>query len=318
MTNRRNFCMGLAAAPLLATHPELALAQDKRHFSMVIPYPPGGSTDLLGRIFADGLSGQMGEKIIVENRPGAGGTLGPAQVAAAPADGRTLLYTFGNLLLNQEFMMKELRFRALDLLVPVARTSVVQAVFVASVNFPANDLRELIAMAKRNPGKHTYAYYGDLASAAIAAEAGIDLLRVPYKGGMPGLVDVAGGTVDIIYGSMAMTGPMLGGGKIKALAVTGDQRLSAWPNVPTVKEILPNYRSLDYQVVMAPKATPKPVIDQLWQHMNAVLTNADLRRSFMDKGALVSNLRPDELRAFMEEDRAAIARVVKAAGVQPE
>ena len=318
MTNRRNFCMGLAAAPLLATRPDFALAQDKRQFSMVIPYPPGGSTDLLGRTFADALSGQLGEKIIVENRPGAGGTIGAAHVAAAPADGRTLLYTYGNLLLTQEFMMKDLRFRALDSLVPVARTSVVQAVFVASANFPANDLREFIAMAKRNPGKHSYAYYGDLASAAIAAEAGIDLLRVPYKGGTPGLVDVAGGTVDIIYGSMAMTGPMLGGGKIKALAVTGDQRLSAWPNVPTVKEILPNYRSLDYQVVMAPKATPKPVLDQLWQQMNTVLANVDLRRSFMEKGALVSNLRLDELRAFLDEDRAAIAKAVKVARIEPE
>jgi tripartite-type tricarboxylate transporter receptor subunit TctC len=318
MINRRNFCMGLAAAPLLTTRPELALAQDKRQFSMVIPYTPGGSTDLLGRMFADALSGQLGEKIIVENRPGAGGTLGAAHVAAAPADGRTLLYTFGNLMLNQEFMMKDLRFQAMDSLVPLARTGVVQAVIVASVNFPANDLRGFIEMARRNPGKHTYAYYGDLGNAAMAAEAGIDLLRVPYKGGMPGMVDVAAGTVDIITSSLAQAGPMLRGGKLKALAVTGDQRLAEWPNVPTVKEILPGYRALDYQVVMAPKATPKPMIDQLWQHMNAVLTNADLRRSFMEKGALVSNLRLDELRTFMGEDRAAIARVVKAAGIQPE
>ena len=318
MTNRRNFCMGLAAAPLLATRPDFALAQDKRQFSMVIPYPPGGSTDLLGRTFADALSGQLGEKIIVENRPGAGGTIGAAHVAAAPADGRTLLYTYGNLLLTQEFMMKDLRFRALDSLVPVARTCVVQAVIVAGVNFPANDLREFIAMSRRSPGKHTYGYYGDLGNASVAAEAGIDLLRIPYKGGMPGMVDVAAGIVDIITSSVAQAGPMLRGGKLKALAVTGDQRMSEWPNVPTVKEILPNYRALDYQVVMAPKATPRPVVDQLWQHMNAVLANADFRRSFLERGALVSNLRPDELRSFMDEDRAAIAKAVKVARIEPE
>jgi tripartite-type tricarboxylate transporter receptor subunit TctC len=318
MANRRNFCLGLAAAPLLATRPETALAQDKRQLSMVIPYTPGGSTDLLGRMFADALSGQLGEKIIVENRPGANGTLGVAQVAAAAADGRTLLYTFGNLMLNQEFMMKDLRLRALESLVPVARTCIVQAVIVAGVNFQANDLREFIAMAKRSPAKHTYGYYGDLGIAAVAAEAGIDLLRVPYKGGMPGMVDVAAGVVDIITSSVAQAGPMLRGGKLKALAVTGDQRLAEWPNVPTVKEILPNYRALDYQVVMVPTATPRPMIDQLWQHMNAVLANADFRRSFMERGALVSNLRPDELRAFMDEDRAAISKAMKAARIEPE
>lgn len=319
MTNRRSFCMGLAAAPLLATRPEFGLAQDsRRQFSMVVPYTPGGSTDLLGRLFAEGLSGQLGEKIIVENRPGANGTLGAAHVAAAPPDGRTLMYTYGNLLLNQEFMMKDLRFQALDTLVPVARTCIIQAVVVAGVNFPANDLREFIAMAKRSPGKHTYAYYGDLGIASMAAEAGIDLLRVPYKGGMPGMVDVAGGTVDIITSSLAQAQPMLRGGKLKALAVSGDERLAEWPNVPTVKEILPTYRALDYQVVMASKATPKPVIDQLWQRMNTVLTNADFRRSFMERGAIVSNMRLDELRAFMDADRASIAKVVKAAGIQAE
>jgi len=318
MSNRRNFCKNLSALPLLSAM-DLVQAQDnKRQMSMVVPYTPGGSTDVLGRIFTDAFSGLMGEKVILENRPGANGTLGVSYVASAPADGRTLLYTYGNLMLNQEFMMKDTKLRPLDVLVPIARTCIIQAVIVAAPNFPANNLRDLIAMAKRNPGKHTYAYYGDLGIASMASEAGINLLRVPYKGGVPGMIDVMSETVDIMTNSLAQALPQLRAGKLKVLAVFGDERLTEWPNIATVKETLPNYRAFDYQVVMASKATPRPILEQLAQRANAALSSPDIKKAFLDRGALVSNLGLNELQSFMELDRANITNIVKIAGIQAE
>jgi len=319
MLNRRRFCTGLAVAPLLATRGGAAFAQDgKRPFTLVVPYTPGGSADTLGRIFADAMSIQVNERVLVDNRPGAGGTIGAAYVAAAPADGRTLLYTLGNLLMNQEFMLKDVRFRANDSLVPIARTTILQVAIVTSATSPFNDLREFLALAKREPGKRSFAYYGDLGVLSMASEAGVDLIRVPYKGGTPGLVDVLAGRVDIIASSLTQAQPMLKAGKLKILAIVGDERLADMPNVPTVKEVVPKFRSIDYQVVYAPKGTPKPVRDQLAQDISRVVGNADFRRNVAERGAVVSPLYGDELVAFLESDHANISNIIKTAGIQPE
>lgn len=285
---------------------------------MVVPYTPGGSTDILGRLFTDALSAKAGEKYIVENRPGASGMLGSAYVSSSPPDGRTLMYTYGNLMLNQEFLMKENRLHPLRDLVPVTRACIIQAVIVAAPSFPANNLRQLIEMARKAPGKYTYAYYGDLGIASVAAEADVQLLRVPYKGGVPGMMDVAAGTVDIITSSLAQAQSMMKAGKLKALAVYGDERLREWPEVPTVKEVLPNFRALDYQVVMAPKGTQGAVLAQLAQRAKAALAGAEIRQAFLERGAIVAPLSPEETLAFMESDRAQLAKVVKVAKIQPE
>lgn len=318
MLDRRQFAIRLTTGAMLArTGAAFAQTGSRRQATMVVPYTPGGSTDVLGRLFAEAFSAQMGEKYILENRPGASGILGSSQVAAAPGDGRTLLYCYGNLLLNQEFMMKDAPLKVLEVLTPVTRTCIIQAVILAAPGFPANNLRELIALAKNNPGKYSYAYYGDLGIASMAAEADVSLLRVPYKGGVPGMVDVAAGTVDIITSSLAQALPLMRSGKLKVLAVYGDERLAEWPNVTTIKEVLPNYRSLDYQVVLAPKSTPADVIAQMAQRADAALANPEFKQSFLDRGAIVAPMQPKELRAFMETDRALIEKIVKVAGITP-
>ncbi|MGD9942019.1 MAG: Bug family tripartite tricarboxylate transporter substrate binding protein [Burkholderiaceae bacterium] len=313
-TGRRSLCAGLAAAPLL--YAAGVSAQSARR--MVIPYTPGGSTDQLGRLFADALGAQLNDKFVVENKPGANGTLGAQQVAVAPGDGRTLCYTFGNLLLNQQHMMKNPGVNPITDMVPITRTSVIQAVFVASVESPYKHLGELIEAARRNPGKVSYAYYGDLASASVGALANVELNRISYKGGVPGMMDVAGGRVDFIYSSLAQSGPMIRSGKLKALAVSGDQRLSEFPNVPTASELLPKYRAVDYQVVLAPKGTPAAVVEELYTKSVAALRGEDIRRQFLEKGSVVAPMRPDELLTFMREDLAQIGEACKAAGIKPE
>ncbi len=318
MTNRRQFCMGLAASPLLATAAGSAFAQERRQLTMVVPYPPGGSADILGRLFSNALSTELNEKIIVENRAGAGGTLGASYVAGMPADGRTMLYTLGNLLLNQEFLLKEVRFRPMESLAPVGRTGIVQVVIIAKADHPASNLREFIAMAKRNPGKHSFAYYGDLGIPAMAAEAGIDILRVPYKGGAPALIDTASGIVDILASSLAQALPLIRAGKVKVLAVSSEERLADMPNVATVKEIVPGYKSIDYMGVFVPKATPRPVIDQLWQATSRVLANPDFQRAAGERGVLVRPMGPDQLNTAMEVEYANTRKTVRTAGILPE
>lgn len=314
---RRGLVCGLAAWPLLQATPLVARAQVAQR-RMVIPYPPGGSTDLLGRLFADALGNRLGDKFVVENRPGANGTLAAQQVATAPPDGRSLLYTFGNLLLNQQFLMKNPGVNPITDMVPVTRTAVIDAAFVAPIDSPYKDLGELVEAARRSPGKLTYAYYGDLAAASVAALANIDLVRVPYKGGMPGMLDVAGGRVDFIYSSIAQAGPMLRSGKLKALAVAGDQRLPDFPNAPTVKEIVPKYRAVDYQVLLAPKGTPRAIVDDLYAKSSAALEAEEVKRQFQERGSRAAPMRPDELLAFMQEDLAAIGAACKAAGITAE
>jgi tripartite-type tricarboxylate transporter receptor subunit TctC len=317
-SGRRPLLAALAAAPLAAAWPVTARAQQGAQRRMIIPYTPGGSTDLLGRLFADALGNQLGDKFIVENRPGANGTLGAQMVAGAPADGRTLCYTFGNLLLNQQHMMKNPGVNPITDMVPITRTAVIDAAFVAAADSPYKDLGELIEAARRSPGKLSYAYYGDLAAASVAALANIDLTRVPYKGGMPGMLDVAGGRVDFIYSSIAQAGPMLRSGKLKALAVAGDRRLPDFPSAPTVREFLPKYRAVDYQVLLAPRGTPRAIVDDLYTRSNAVLSNEDMRRQFAERGSLAAPMRPDELLNFMQEDLAAIGATCKAANITAE
>lgn len=317
MPTRRKFTLALAAAPWLTSAPHVQ-AQRARQMSVVVPYTTGGSTDILARVFASALATQTGESVIVVNKPGGAGTIGAAYVAEQPADGRTMLYTLGNLLLNQEFLLKDVKFRPLQSLTPLAKTCDLQVTMVVAANHPANNLAEFIAMAKRNPGKHSFAYYGDLGVVSMAAEAGINLIRVPYKGGMPGLIDVAAGNVDVIASSLTQALPMIQGGKLKMLSVMTAKRWPDYPNVRSVKEDLPNFQAVDYHAVFLPAATPKPVLDAAWKSVSAVLASPDYRRTLTERGAIPDALGPDEAKRFITLDHAFIKKTVEASGIQPE
>lgn len=318
MPTRRHFTLSLAAAPWLASAPQVLAQTGRRQISVVVPYTTGGSTDILARVFASALAKQVGESVIVENKPGAAGTIGAAYVAAQPPDGRTMLYTLGNLLLNQEFLLKDVKFRPMESLTPLAKTCDLQVTMVVAANHPANNLAEFIAMAKRNPGKHSFAYYGDLGVVSMAAEAGINLIRVPYKGGMPGLIDVAAGNVDVIASSLTQALPMIQGGKLKMLAVMTANRWPEYPNVRTVKEDLPNYQAVDYHALFLSAATPKPVLDASWKAVSAVLASPEYRKTLSERGAIPDSLGPEEAKRFIAGDHAFIRKTVQAAGIQPE
>ena len=312
MRTRRNFA--LAASPWMTT---VKAQGTRRPVTVVVPWPAGASADILGRVFANALATQTGETVIVDNRPGASGTIGAAYVAGMPGDGRTLLYTFSNIL-NQEFLLKDVKFRPLQALLPFAKTCDVRVGLVTAANNPAKDLREFIAMAKRNPGKHSFGHYGGMGVLAIVNEGGIDVIRVPYKGGAPTLVDVAAGIVDITDGSLTSTLPLLKAGKLKLLAVMTDKRWPEYPDVPTVVEILPQYKTVDYQCIFLPLETPKSVVDSLWKVTSSILASPEYRRTVIERGAIPDPLGPEEFKRYIVADHANIKQIVEKSGIKPE
>lgn len=317
MLNRRNFNLALSSSALALSTQGMAQSS-KRPISIVVAYPPGGSSDIIARILAVELGAKLGETVIVENRAGGNGTIGAAYVAGMPPDGRTMLYTLGNLMLNQEFLLQGVKFRAIDSLTPVGKTCDLRVAIVSSASHPAKDLREFISMASANPGKHSFAFYGDLGVVSMAIEAGIELLRVPYKGGPPGLVDVAAGNVDIIASSLTQAMPLVQSGKLKVLGVMTAKRWTEYPSAPTVLEILPKYKAIDYQGFFLPSNAPKVVVDTLWTAVSGILANPEVSKRLVERGAILDLQGPEEFKRFFHADRDNIKRIVEMAKIQPE
>lgn len=308
---RRAICVGLAAVPFALSAVGSAFAQG-RVPTVVIPFVPGGATDIFGRMYANALGAEGGEKYIVENRGGAGGAIGLSHVAGAAPDGRTVLYTYGNLSIALPFTVKD----APDILrdfEPVIRTIVTQGLIVTGANSPLRNFADLLKAAKADPGKVTFGDYGELTLAHLMRAASIDLMRVPYKGGVPAMVDVMSGQVDVYAGSAAQLIPQVKGGKLRVLAVTSEERMSDFPDVPTVREVFPAFRALNYQGVFVRKGTPPAFIETLYKQSLAAITKPQFQQQAAAQYAAVKPLNPAEFRKFMESDAGDIAAVIKLA-----
>lgn len=308
---RRAILLGMALASFALFPLGSAWAQG-RVPTVVIPFTPGGATDIFGRLYANALGIEGGEKYIVENRGGAGGAIGLAHVAGAAPDGRTLAYTYGNLSIALPFTVKD----APDILrefEPVIRTIVTQGIIVTGANSPIRNFSDFLKAAKVEPGKVTFGDYGELTLAHLMRAAGIELMRVPYKGGVPAMVDVISGQIDVYAGSAAQLIPQVKGGKLRVLAVTSEERMADFPDVPTVREIFPAYRALNYQGVFVRKGTPAAVIDALYKQSLAAITKPQFQQQAAAQYAAVKPLNPAEFKKFMESDAVDIAAVMKLA-----
>ncbi|MGD9943221.1 MAG: Bug family tripartite tricarboxylate transporter substrate binding protein [Burkholderiaceae bacterium] len=318
LSKRRSVCKMIGAASLGAALPQAALAQDSRRpTTMVVPYAAGGGTDLFARFFADAIGTQSGARMIVENRAGANGAIGLLHVAAAPPDGRTLAYTYGNLALLQVHSMKNPPVHILRDLTPVIRTVTTQAFVLVSSQSKWTSLAQFIDDARRNPGKYTYADYGELTIAAIMAATGIQLTRVAYKGGGPAQVDVMAGTVDIVANAAAQTMSNIRGGKLRALALTEQPRMQELPDVPTIREVVPKYDLTSYQGIFAPKDTPANVVEEIYERVAGVLKRPEVQREVAARFAVPAPMTPTEFRAFMERDSLNVAAILRAGGIEP-
>jgi tripartite-type tricarboxylate transporter receptor subunit TctC len=304
-------------SPLAADAPAAFPAKPIR---LVVPFPPGGSTDIIARVIGQKLSESLGQQVIVENKPGAGGNIGVESVAKAPADGYTLVMghvgTFG----SNPALYKKLPYDPVKDFAPVTLIAMVPNLLVVQPSLPIRTTQELIAAARAKPGQLTYGSGGNGSAAHLAAEyfklrAGVDIQHIPYKGTMPALTDLLSGQI-----SMQITGapplmPYIKSGKVRVLATASPQRLKILPDVPTIAESgVPGYAATQWYGILAPAATPKPVVEKLNVEIVNAVNRPDVRARLEAEGAEPVGNTPAEFAAFIKSELALWAKVVKESG----
>lgn len=298
-------------------------AYPDRPIKLIVPFTPGGNTDLLGRLVAQKLSAAVGQQVVVENRPGAAGTIGVDAVAKAKPDGYTLgLASFGNILTAASWY-KSLPYDPVKDLAPVILLATPQTVLVANPKLPFNDVKGLIAYAKANPGKLNYGSSGSgssnhLFGALFASMAHIDMTHVPYKGSGPAVNDVVGGTIQLSFAPFPLVLGQIATGGLKALAVTGAARHPLLPHTPTVAEAgVPGYEALGWFALMVPAGTPKPIIERLNVEINRILASPEVKNNLAQEGAEPVGGTPEDARRSITEGVKKWGGLVKQLRLQP-
>ncbi len=315
-----------ALLALLALHlPLAALAQTwpARPIRIVVTYPAGGGADAMARLLAPKLSEALGQPVVVENRGGASGTIAADLVAKAPADGYTLMLDAANHAVNPSLLPK-LPYDPDKAFAPVSLLALFPNVLVVHPAYPVNSVKQLIEKAKTEPGKIAFASSGNGSAQHLAGElfrqrAGIDIVHVPYKGGGPALIDVMAGQVPMYFGNMASALPHVKNGKLKALAVTGAKRSSAAPELPTIAESgLPGYQVYEWNAIFAPAGTPPAIVNRVQSEIAKAVKVPDVRDRMLALGGEIVASSPADLGAWVREQTASWARVVKAGNIRPE
>jgi len=297
----------------------LAQGWPSRPIRMVVPLSPGGFADVPGRILAARLSSSLGYNVFVENRPGAGGTIGADFVAKSAPDGYTLLFT-GTPHVISAWVYKKLPYDPLKDFEPVALVASGPYVLVVNPQLPVHSIRELIAAAKAQPGKIDYASSGNgsaqhLVSALFASMAGIELNHVPYKGSGPAMQDLLGGQVKVSFAGIPNVLPHVKAGRLRALAVSTPQRSPDLPDVPTAAEAgVPGYQATLWLNLAAPAGTPGEIVQRLYAETAKALQDAELQQSFRAAGVEASPMSPQELAGFMRAEYEKWGKVVRDTG----
>ena len=307
------------AALCLATGTSTAALAQKypdKPVRIIVPYAPGGPTDIVARVVADKLTQMNGTTFIVENKPGAGANLGAEGAARAPADGYTLLVATATHAINVT-LFKDLKYDLVKDFVPVTLLTSGPLVLVTAPQIPAKDVKELIALAKSKPGTLSYASSGNGASTHLAGEmfrsrTGIDAIHVPYKGSGPALTDVMGGQASFMFDTMISAMPFVKGGKLKALAVTSLTRSPAAPNLPTVAESgLPGFEATAWNGLFAPARTPPEIVAKLNGDLKKVLAMPDVKEKFSSQGFTAEWQDPPAFDQFVKAEIKKWGTVVK-------
>jgi tripartite-type tricarboxylate transporter receptor subunit TctC len=310
----------VAAATLVLALPAPAQDYPNRPVRIVVPFSPGGAVDGPTRIVAQKLSERLGQQVVVENKPGAGATLGAAEVAKAPADGYTLLLASQTNAISAT-MYRKLPFDPIEDFAPVMLVGEEPGVLVVHPSFPAKTLDEFIAYVKDNPGKVDYASSGNgsgqhLFAAMFASMAGLRMNHVPYKGSAQATTDLLGGTVPVsIPGTAGMMGHIKAG-KLRALATTGSKRAEALPDVPTIGERLPGYEAYVWLGLLAPKGTPAPIVERLHRELAAVMAMPDVKAYYGGHNLEIVASTPAAFGAFFRAERDRWAKVIAETGAK--
>jgi len=290
---------------------------------IIVTYPAGGGADAMARLIAPKLGEALGQPVLVENRGGASGTIAAELVAKSAPDGATLMLDATAFAVNQSLYPK-LPYDPEKSFAPITLLALFPNIVVVHPSYPVSSVRELIARIKAEPGKIAFASSGNGSAQHLAAElfrqrAGLDMVHVPYKGGGPALIDVMGGQVPIYFANMASALPHVKNGKLKALAVTGAQRSSAAPELPTVAESgMPGYQVYEWNAIFAPAGTPPATINRLQVEIAKVVRIPEVRERMLALGGEIVASSPADLAAWVREQSASWARVVRAGNIKLE
>lgn len=310
------FC--LIAPAFAQTH---GPAYPTKPVKLVVPYPPGGPTDIVARLVAQKLSEQMGQPFIIDNRPGAGANTGAELVARSAPDGYTLVVATTAHAINPS-LFKNLGYSISRDFAPVSQLTSGPLVIVANPALPANNITELIALAKSKPGELNFASSGNGQSTHLSAElfasmAGVKMNHIPYKGSAPALTDTMGGQTHLMFDTMLSAMPHVKGGKLKALAVTSASRSPVAPDVPTVAESgLPGYEAIAWNGLLAPAGTPTEVVARLNAELKKALASPDVKDKFEAQGFAASWTTPTDFGRFLTVEIDKWAKVVKVSGAK--
>ncbi|SKA34269.1 Tripartite-type tricarboxylate transporter, receptor component TctC [Enhydrobacter aerosaccus] len=318
---RRSLLLGAGLSALAGA--ARGQAYPNRPIRIVVPYSAGGGADTTARLIAPKLQEALGETIVIDNRPGAGGVIGDDVVAKSPPDGYTLLIGAFAHAVNPSLLPK-MPFKTPDDFAPISLLVTVPELLVITPSHPAKTVADLVAMAKAQPGKLFYASSGNGSAQHLAAElfkmrTGTDIGHVPYKGGGLAVADVAAGHVPFYFGNMSSALPQARAGRVRALAVTSPQRSPAAPEIPTMAEAgVPGCEISEWNALMAPAGTSPEVIERLHVEVAKIMRMPDIKEKFADLGADTIGSTPQELATFLAAEMAKWAEVVKAANIKIE
>ena len=291
---------------------------------LIVPFPPGGGNDTVARALAQQLGPDLGQPVVIDNRPGAGGSVGAELAARAPADGYTLfLAGVGSHAVNPNLHAK-LPYDAVKDFAPITLVASAPSVLVVNPGVPARTIDEFTAFARANPGKLNYASNGNGSAAQLAAAmyesmAGVKMVHVPYKGIAPAMTDLMSGEVQLMFGTIVALVPHIQSGKLRALAVTSTKRSALLPEVPTLAESgLPEYQAGSWYGILAPAGTPREVIERLHGAIVKALRQPEVAKRLAAEGAEVIGSTPDEFGAHLKAEIARVGKVVRAAGIRIE
>jgi tripartite-type tricarboxylate transporter receptor subunit TctC len=308
--------LAVCAGPARAAWPE-------KPITLIVPWAPGGSTDILARAISAHLTQSLGQPVVVENKPGASGNIGSNYVAKAQPDGYTLLMGSMSTHAINHALFARMPFRGVEDFSPIAQVAFVTNTLVAHPSVPANNVKELIAYAKANPGKLAYASAGDgstnhLSAALFEKTAGIQMLHVPYKGGAPAVTDTVGGQTQLLFSAGTQTLSHVKVGKLKLLAVTERERSPLLPNTPTVAETLPGYELAVWYGAFGPAGMPHELVVRLNREINRILALPEVREKMAAIGVAVTQSTPEGFAAVLRKDADRYGKLIRELNIKGE
>ncbi len=319
--NTTAFRIALALLLSYCVTPAAAADYPTKPVRLVVGYPPGGGIDLLARVMGPQFTASWGQTIVVDNRPGAGTTIGAAVVAKAPPDGYTLLMTDVSFAITPG-LYATLPYDARKSFAPVSLVNLVTDVLVVHPSLPATTVKELVAHAKANPGKILYASAGNgtlnhLAPEMLKAMAGIDLVHVPFKGAVAALTDVMSGRQQVYIGALVSTVPQIKAGRVRAIAITGKKRSALLPDLPTVAESgFPDYDVSAWYGLLAPAGTPRPIIQAVQLQVTKSLRSPGVQQQLAEQGSEAVGSTPEQFGAFIASEIRKWGAAIKTAGAK--